>query len=102
MHVHLLGCFPAAQKPTDSIRGHRATDPVRHFVGIAKKESAKRLVEAGLAERGGVWARKGKIVRVRDRSHRVNAFNYMLGHADEGAAVWSLKNGERCIQKPTD
>lgn len=83
MHLHLLGRFPAAQKPTDSIPRLRATDPVRHFVGIAKKEAAKRLAEAGLVERGGVWARKGKIVRVNDRSHQVNAFNYILLHANE-------------------
>ena len=90
MHMHLLARFPAAQKPTDSIRGLRATDPVRHFIGIAKKESSKRLVEAGLAQPGGVWARKGKIVRVKDRSHQVNVNRYILDHEREGAVVWSV------------
>lgn len=92
MHLHLLAHFPPAQRPTDSIRGLRATDPVRHFVGIANKESAKRLVEAGQASPGGVWARKGKIVRVRDRQHQVNTFRYILRHADDGAAIWSFRD----------
>ncbi|MFK7788556.1 MAG: hypothetical protein AB8C95_03540 [Phycisphaeraceae bacterium] len=92
MHLHLLANFPLAQKATDSIRGLRATDPVRHYVGIAKKESAKRLVDAGHATPGGVWARKGKIVRIKDRKHQINAFNYILRHADEGAAVWSFRD----------
>ncbi len=98
-HMHLLGRFPRGQKPTDSIRGLRETDPVRYYVGIAKKESAKRLAEQGLVDRGGVWARKGKIVRVRDRSHQLNVLNYILQHAGEGAAVWSFRDGQ---QKPTD
>ena len=103
MHLHLLARFPAAQKPTDSIRGLRASDPVRHFVRIAKKESAKRLVEHELMPRGagGVWARKGKIVRVTERSHQVNVLKYVLKHAAEGAAVWSFRDGQ-AQKKPTD
>jgi len=92
VHMHLLGKFPPAQKPTDLIRGLRATDPVRHYVGIAKKESAKRLAETELVERGGVWARRGKIVRIKDQRHQRNVFQYILDHADEGAAVWSFRD----------
>ena len=92
MHLHLLARFAPRQKPTDSIRGLRATDPVRYFVGIAKKESAKRLVESGFAERGGVWAKRGKIVAIKDRQHQVHAFQYILDHVDEDAAVWSFRD----------
>ncbi|MEM6553349.1 MAG: hypothetical protein AAF750_14625 [Planctomycetota bacterium] len=100
-HLHLLGKFPAPQKPTDSIRGLRATDPVRHFVGIAKKESAKALVRSGLTAPGGVWAKRGKIVAVKDRTHQLNVFRYIAKHEREGAAVWAI-NTERANKKPTD
>ena len=86
-HLHLIARFADGPGP----------DPVRHFVGIAKKESAKRLAEAGLVERGGVWAKRGKIVRVRDRPHQVRVVRYILEHTREGAAVWSFKD-----EKPTD
>ena len=107
-HLHLLAMFPASQKPTDSIRGLRATDPVRHFIGIAKKESAKRLVEHEFVHRdsGGVWARKGKIVRITDRSHQLNVYRYIMNHHAEGAAVWTFKADPKetdpDLQKPTD
>ena len=92
MHLHLLARFPSAQEPTDEIRGLRASDPVRHFVGIAKKESAKSLTNAGLVKPGGVWAKRGKIVPIKDRRHQVNVFNYILDHEQEGAAVWSFRD----------
>lgn len=84
-------------KPTASTRGLRATDPVRHYVGIAKKESAKTLVAKGLASPGGVWARRGKIVRVHDRRHQVNVLQYIVQHQAQGAAVWSFREST-----PTD
>jgi REP element-mobilizing transposase RayT len=87
-HGHLLARFPREPGP----------DAVRYFVGIAKKESAKRLVEMGQAQRGGVWAKRGKIVRVTDRAHQVRVVGYILDHLREGAAVWSFRDE----QKPTD
>jgi len=86
-HLHLLARFPL---PTDKI-----TDPVRHYVGIAKKQSAKALVSADLAQPGGVWAKRGKIVRITDRKHQVNVFHYILRHEQEGAAVWSFRDAKK-------
>ncbi len=95
MHMHLLGRFPAGQKPTPSRRGLplKQRDPVRYYIGIAKERSAKALNAQGLVASGKVWARKGKIVRVADRSHQLNVFRYILNHAREGAAVWSFRDG---------
>ncbi|XAL98105.1 hypothetical protein OT109_10905 [Phycisphaeraceae bacterium D3-23] len=82
-HLHVLARF----EPRDGV-----ADPPRHYLGIAKKQSAKALVAAGLAEPGGVWARKGKIVPITDRSHQVNVFRYIQRHAQQGAAVWTFKD----------
>lgn len=91
-HIHLLARFPAKQRPTDSIRGLRASDPVRHFVDIAKKESARQLSKAGLAEPGGVWSKRGKIVPLKDRQHQLNVYRYIIGHKREGAVVWRFND----------
>jgi hypothetical protein len=99
MHMHVLARFPDGKKPPFSKRGVRngrtsaVDDPVRHYVGIAKKESAKSLTRAGLADSGGIWARKGKIVPIEDRAHQVAVYRYILNHGPrEGAAVWSFKD----------
>ncbi|MFW5681593.1 MAG: hypothetical protein ACOC1G_01180 [Phycisphaeraceae bacterium] len=100
-HLHVLARFPAELKrtPTDSIRGLRSSaldDPPRHFLGIAKKESAKTLAALGFVPAGGVWARRGKIVPITDRTHQVRVYHYVLDHRREGAAAWSFR------PKPTD
>ncbi len=99
-HLHVLAKFPHPRKPTPSRRGLRVTDPVRFFMGVAKERSSKRLAAEKLAEPGGVWARKGKIVRVCDRRHQANAFNYIVDHLDEGAVVWTYRD-EFLEKKPT-
>lgn len=97
-HMHVLGRFP--EKPAFTERGLQLPktsaidDPVRHLVGKAKQWSAKRLRTEGLVASGKVWARKGKIVRVRDRSHQVNVLNYILRHAQEGAVAWSFRDDQ--------
>ncbi|MEM9881903.1 MAG: hypothetical protein AAF800_03160 [Planctomycetota bacterium] len=104
-HLHVLGRFPCGKKPTFGERGLPATsavkDPVRHFMGQAKQWSAKRLKHEGLISAPHVWAKRGKIVRVRDRPHQLNVLRYILRHADEGAAVWSWR-GSDITKKPTD
>jgi hypothetical protein len=98
-HVHVLARFPLGKKPTFSKRALHSPrmsavdDQVRHLIGIAKKESAKALTGAGLAEPGGVWARKGKVVPIEGRAHQVTVFQYILKHAPkERAAVWSFRD----------
>jgi len=98
VHLHVLVRLPGdlRRKPTLSKRGLRGSsvdDPPRHYLGIAKKESAKALAKAGLVEPGGVWATRGKVRPIRDRQHQVNVFHYILDHRREGAAVWSFKDG---------
>ena len=98
-HMHVLARFPLEGKPTFAERGLRGKrnsavdDPVRHLVGLAKQWSSKRLIADGLALPGGVWARKGKIVPIKDRAHQVNVYKYIIDHArKEAAAVWSFRD----------
>lgn len=95
MHCHLLAKFPMdLRKPTLDERGLRTSsidDPVRHIVGQFKQWSSKRLIREGLVE-AGVWAKRGKIVPIEDRSHQVNVFNYIKKHKEEGAAVWTFRD----------
>ncbi|MEM6257296.1 MAG: hypothetical protein AAGI37_03160 [Planctomycetota bacterium] len=105
MHIHVLARFgdvpsnPVDEvdgvKPTPSRGGLREKDPARYFVAIAKERSAKSLAEAGLVAPGGVWAKRGKIVPIRDRQHQLNAYRYILDHASEGAAVWCFKGSDK-------
>ena len=96
-HMHLLGRFPEGPTPGESgLRGQRTSaveDPVRHLVGKAKQWSAKQLAKQELVAGGRVWGRRGKIVRITDRAHQVRTVGYILKHAEEGAAVWSFRDG---------
>lgn len=108
VHLHLLVRLPASlrQKPTPSKRGLRGSsvdDPARHYLGIAKKESAKILAGERFVEPGGVWAKRGKVVPIANRAHQLCTFRYILDHVDEGAAVWSFKEADVVrMKKPTD
>lgn len=61
----------------------------RLWIGLAKKNSAFALVEAGRARRGGVWAARGLCKPIADEGHWRNATQYVLDHIEQGAAVWS-------------
>jgi len=98
-HMHVLARFPLEGKPSILERGLRdnrtsaVDDPVRHIMGLAKQWSSKRLIADGLAAPGGVWAKRGKIVPIKDRGHQVNVCKYIIDHArKEGAAVWSFRD----------
>ena len=41
---------------------------------------------------GSVWAGGGKPIPIKDRPHHQNVFDYILGHVDEGAWVWSFRD----------
>lgn len=62
----------------------------RHYVGLAKRHSAKALSKSGLAAPGGIWGVRGLIKPVRDRQHQLNVVRYIRSHAKEAAAVWSI------------
>ncbi len=97
-HYHLLARFP---EPTDSdpwasvIAQRKEGKPLiaiaRHFVGIAKKDSATALSNRKLVARGGVWAKRCRLLPVRDRGHQVNVYGYIVEHARRGAAVWTFE-----------
>lgn len=98
-HLHVLARFPERPlKPTFNERGLERTsaidDPVRHMMGIAKQWSAKRLVREGHFSSGPIWGKRGKIVPIRDRSHQIKVFHYIVRHAEEGAAVWTFREVE--------
>ena len=100
-HMHVLARFgrvpdplrdPKNPKPTPTRRGIRYKDPPRYFVGIAKERSAKTLAAADLVKPGGIWAKRGKIVSIKDRQHQLRVYKYILDHEHEGAAIWSFKD----------
>ena len=65
----------------------------RFGIGLAKKHSAFALVEAGLAQRGGVWAVRGLCKPIADERHWRNAPRYVRDHVEQGAAEWSPAGG---------
>jgi hypothetical protein len=74
IHKHILARFP----------DH---DP-RRWVGIAKKESSHYCKVSGHAPEGGLWGTRCECVPVRDESHRLNVVDYILDHAEKGAATY--------------
>lgn len=94
-HIHVLGRFPLRRrKPTFDEHGLRTSaidDPVRHIIGLAKQWSSKQLMHVMLIN-APIWAKRGKIVQVRDRAHQVNTFHYIRAHVQEGAAVWCFRD----------
>lgn len=73
-HAHILSRFP--------------DDKPRHWIGIAKKESARALSRAALATPGGIWAVRSHCDPIQNRDHQLDAFNYIARHADRQAAIW--------------
>ena len=76
-HYHILAHFPDTR--------------VRHWVGLAKKYASYILSELDLP--GRVWARKCRPLPIRDRSHQVNTFEYILAHRQQGSCVWTFRDG---------
>jgi hypothetical protein len=62
-------------------------DP-RHHMGVAKRECSHYMKVAGLAPVGGLWAVRCEVVPIADQIHFGNVDDYILDHAEQGAAVW--------------
>ncbi len=77
VHFHVLGRF-------------RGSD-VRPRVGRAKKHATFVLRDRG--RDGRLWGRKCKIVPITERQHQLNVFNYIVRHVNEGAWVWTFRDG---------
>jgi REP element-mobilizing transposase RayT len=74
-HLHLLARFD----------DHRP----KHWVGRAKKNASHVLRQQSLRdEEGGLWAKHSYAAPIVDRRHQVKTFQYILAHAQRGAAVW--------------
>jgi len=61
----------------------------RHWIGLAKKNSAWALKDAELVPPGGVWAKRGLCKPITDQSHFHRAINYVKDHAKRGAWIWT-------------
>ncbi len=55
-------------------------------MGLAKKNASFESKARGW--QGKLWAKRGKELRVRNRSHQLNVYRYILAHVSEGAWVW--------------
>ncbi len=65
--------------------------PSRSAVGKAKQHAYHVLREQ--CGRLRLWGKRGRARPVRDRSHQLRAYKYILDHAEEGAWVWTFKQG---------
>lgn len=93
VHYHVLARFvPEDEEVWDLIRreGRSQKREPRHLMGIAKKESARALSRTRLVEPGGVWAGGCGRRYIRNLNHFKRVVEYIPGHAEEGAAVYSL------------
>jgi REP element-mobilizing transposase RayT len=76
-HLHILARFP----------DHNP----RHWVGRAKKHASHLLRQEGLrTEEGGLWAKRSHPEPIRDRSHQVSIFGYILRHKTKSDATWRV------------
>ena len=106
-HFHLLARFVAlgtdVARPGIGIPGRPADREcdaydlhkriARHYVGVAKKRSARLLTDSGRLPAGGVWGIRSAICMVRSRSHQLRIVRYIRSHEGEGAALWSAAGG---------
>ncbi len=72
-HFHVIGRFDD-RRP-------------RHWIGLAKKNSAWAVRSPGLTGQGGIWAVRGQCKPITDEAHFRGAVAYVLGHGKRGAAV---------------
>jgi REP element-mobilizing transposase RayT len=70
---------------------------VRQIVGQCKTKSS-HAIRAQVP--GRVWAYRGKNIRVKDRTHQLNVYRYILTQAD--AWIWDYKKVEKKAEKETD
>jgi len=75
-HYHILARFPDGQ--------------VRPRIGKAKKNASHILSRYGL--KGTVWAKRCRPQPIRDRQHQINAYHYILDHAERDAWVWTFRD----------
>jgi len=70
----------------------------RQWLGMAKKHANFIGKEHGWT--GKLWAVRSKVIPVNDRSHQLNALNYIRDHIREGAWVWDFQRGVIIPESP--
>jgi REP element-mobilizing transposase RayT len=76
-HIHLLIKTPVGQ--------------ARTLVGRAKQHTWFVLREKGWTNK--LWGKRAKLITIRDRTHQINVYNYIIEHQNEGAWVWKYSDG---------
>lgn len=64
---------------------------IRKIVGRAKLH-AYHAVSAEV-DRRRIWAKRSRALAITDRQHQKNVYNYILKHREDGAWVWSHREG---------
>ena len=77
IHYHILGRFRDGK--------------VRWHVGQAKLSAYHRLRNRWQV--GKVWAGLCNVTPISDRAHQLNVFNYICDHREQGAWVWTFREG---------
>ena len=77
VHYHVLGRFGDAQ--------------VRRHIGCAKAGAYHALRRRWRV--GKVWERLCNVTPIADRSHQIKVFNYIREHVEQGAWVWTFREG---------
>jgi hypothetical protein len=85
-HIHFLAKMPAGKQ--------------RAWSGFAKRHGWFVLRAQGWV--GKLWGKRSKAVPVRDRTHQLNAFEYIKRHVEEGAWVWiwTKEGGKELLPTP--
>jgi len=59
----------------------------RYPTGDAKRHAWFEMKKSDWTRK--LWGSRSKIVRIKDRTHQQNVYDYILDHANKGAWVWS-------------
>ncbi len=70
---------------------HVDGEQVRPKVGRAKKHAYFNLRDTGF--QGTVWEDGSDVVPISGRQHQLNVFAYIRRHRNEGAWVWTFREG---------
>jgi hypothetical protein len=84
----LVACIAVARQHAH-ILAKLAPREARSIVGAAKKHAWFTLREQGRARR--LWGGLSKCTPIKDRSHQLNAYRYIMRHVREGAVIWRIK-----------
>ena len=82
-HFHILARFPDRNP--------------RKWIGRAKGRCARELSRAGLLPEGGVWAKRGRRLPVRNRRHQMSTTGYILRHGERGALTLLRRPSRRAL-----